>query len=98
MLELSGKVINIFTREGGKNKDGEDFDETHKVQLMGERSLPNGDKQMDLMDLTVKDLSVWNDFDGKDISIEIGAFSPQKGSIIYFVAKGATPKLANTFD
>lgn len=94
MLQISGKVINVFTKEGGKNKDGSDYDERHKVQLMGERALPNGDVQMDLMDLTINDLSDWNDMQGKDISIDIGAFAPAKGNIIYFVSKGSKPQLS----
>ena len=43
MLKLSGKVINVFTQEGGKGKDGTENAERHKVQLMGEVALPNGD-------------------------------------------------------
>lgn len=93
MLQLSGKVINIFTQEGGKGKDGTEYDDRHKIQLMGERALPNGDLQMGLMDLTVDDLSDWVEFKDKDISIDIGAFAPSKGSIIYFVSKGAKPQL-----
>lgn len=93
MLQLSGKVVNVFTQEGGKNKDGEDFAERHKVQLMGECALPNGDIQMDLMDLTIQNLSDWNDLQGKDVSIDIGAFAPAKGNIIYFVSKGSKPQL-----
>ena len=46
---------------------------------MGERVLPNGDIQMDLMDLTINDLGDWNEMQGKDISIDIGAFAPSKG-------------------
>ena len=94
MLQLSGKVINVFTQEGGKGKDGIEYAERHKVQLMGERALPNGDIQMDLMDLTINDLSDWNEMQGKDISIDIGAIAPSKGNIIYFVSKGSKPQLA----
>ena len=93
MLQLSGKVVNVFTKEGGTDKDGKQFEERHKVQLMGERALPNGDVQMDLTDLTIDDLSDWNDLQGKSISIQIGAFAPSKGNIIYFVSKGSKPKL-----
>jgi hypothetical protein len=94
MLQLSGKVINVFTQQGGTGKDGTEYAERHKVQLMGERALPNGDIQMDLMDLTIQDLSEWSGMEGKDISIDIGAFAPSKGNIIYFVSKGSQPKLA----
>ena len=93
MLQISGKVINDFTKEGGADKDGKAFEERHKVQLMGERALPNGDTQMDLMDLTISDLSDWNDLQGQDVSIDIGAFAPAKGNIIYFVSKGSKPQL-----
>ena len=35
MLQITGKVINVFTQDGGKNKDGTEYEERHKVQLMG---------------------------------------------------------------
>ena len=60
---------------------------------MGNVALPNGDNKYDLMDLSVDDLGVWTGLQGKDVAIEIGAFAPAKGSIIYFVRKGAKPQL-----
>ena len=93
MLQITGKVINVFTQDGGISKDGKEFDERHKVQLMGEMSLPNGDVKMDLMDLTVQDLGDWSNVQGKTIAIDIGAFAPAKGNIIYFVSKGAKPQV-----
>ena len=50
MLQITGKVINVFTTEAGKGKDGTEYAERHKVQLMGQVALPNGDVKMDLMD------------------------------------------------
>lgn len=93
MLQITGKVINVFTTEAGQSKDGTEYEERHKVQLMGERALPNGDKQMDLMSLTVQDLADWNEVQGKTVSIDIGAFAPSKGNIIYFVSKGSKPSV-----
>lgn len=95
MLQIMGKVINVFTKDGGTNKDGSAYEEKHKVQLMGERLLPNGDKQMDLMDLTIHDLDDWEGMQGKDVSIDVGAFAPSKGNIIYFVSKGSKPQLVH---
>ena len=60
---------------------------------MGEMALQNGDVKMDLMDLTIDDLADWNDKQGKTVSINIGAFAPSKGNIIYFVSRGAKPQL-----
>ncbi len=93
MLQITGQVINVFTQEGGKNKDGTEYEERHKVQLMGRMALPNGDVKMDLMDLTIQDLADWNDKQGKTVSIDIGAFAPAKGNIIYFVSKGSKPQI-----
>ena len=89
----NGKVINVFTTEAGKGKDGTEYAERHKVQLMGQVALPNGDVKMDLMDLTIDDLAHWNDKQNKTVSIDIGAFAPSKGNIIYFVSKGSKPQL-----
>jgi len=93
MLQITGKVINLFTVEGGKDKDGNDYDERHKVQLLGNVAMPNGDTKMDLMDLTVDDLTVWANLQGKEIAIDVGAFALNKGTIVYFVRKGSKPKL-----
>ena len=43
MIKLEGKLINVFTQEGGTNKKGESFDERDKIQVMGAIELPNGD-------------------------------------------------------
>ena len=93
MLQITGKVINVFTQAGGTGKDGTEYAARHKVQLMGEVALPNGDIKMDLMDLTIEDLSDWNDKQDKTVSIDIGAFAPSKGNIIYFVSKGSKPQV-----
>lgn len=93
MLQITGKVVNLYTNEGGKNKDGEDYDERHKVQLLGAVDLPNGDVKHDLIDLTVDDLKDWQSLTGKDVTVDIGAFAPQKGKIIYFIKKGTKPQL-----
>lgn len=95
MLQITGQVVNVFTVEGGKDKEGKEFDERYKVQLMGNVALPNGDTKFDLMDLTVESLSDWASLQGKNVSIDIGAFAPAKGSIVYFVRKGSKPRLAN---
>ena len=94
MLQITGKVINLFTVEGGKDKEGKEFAEKYKVQLMGNVALPNGDNKYDLMDLTVDDLTDWVGLKGKVVSIDVGAFAPSKGNIVCFVRKGAKPRQA----
>lgn len=91
MLQITGQVMNLYTNEGGKNKDGEAFEPRHKVQLLGSVDLPNGDVKNDLVDLTVEDLKDWMALTGKHVTVDIGAFAPQKGHIIYFIKKGSKP-------
>ena len=93
MLQITGQVVNLFTLDAGKDKDGKEFGERYKVQLMGNVALPNGDAKYDLMDLTVDDLTDWVGLKGKVVSIDVGAFAPSKGNIVYFVRKGAKPQL-----
>ena len=93
MLQIAGKVINVFTVDGGKDADGKEFAEKHKVQLLGDVAMPNGDIKHDLMDLTVESLDDWTSLQSKQIAIDIGAFAPAKGNIVYFVRKGAKPRV-----
>ena len=34
MLQMTGQVVNTFTQDGGQNKDGEQYEARHKVQLL----------------------------------------------------------------
>ena len=70
MLQIAGKVINVFTVEGGKDTEGKEFAERHKVQLLGDVAMPNGDIKHDLMDLTVDDLALWSDCKAKILRLK----------------------------
>lgn len=93
MLQLTGKVLNVFTQAGGVDKEGKEYAERHKVQLLGDIALPDGGSKAGLMDLTVTDFSEWNAVKGMNVTIDVGAFAPAKNTIIYFVLKGAKPQL-----
>ena len=93
MLQITGKVVNLYTNEAGTNKDGEAYDARHKVQLLGAVDLPNGDVKHDLIDLTVEDLKEWQALQGRDVAVDIGAFAPSKGNIVYFIKKGSKPQV-----
>ena len=95
MLQMTGQVINVFTVPGGKDKEGREYDASNKVQLMGQVILPSGDMKYDLMDLKVDDLQLWESCKGKTIAVEVGAFAPSKGNIIFTVKKGAKPQEIN---
>ena len=79
MLQITGQVVNVFTLDAGKDKDGKDYAERYKVQLMGNVALPNGDAKFDLMDLTVESLDDWTSLQSKQIAIDIGALHQLRG-------------------
>ena len=62
MLQMTGMVVNLFTKEGSKDKEGKEYDPTHKVQILGAVDLPNGEVQNELVDLKVESLSNGNLF------------------------------------
>lgn len=96
MLKLEGTIINVFTQQGGKDrKTGEDFADRDKIQLLGELELPNGDKKNELIDLTVENGKEYETLKNKRVSIPCGVFVSGRNPIFY-VAKGATPKLLET--
>ena len=61
MLQMTGMVVNLFTKEGGKDKEGKEYD-PYKVQILGAVDLPNGEVQNELVDLKVESLSEWQSF------------------------------------
>ncbi len=86
-----GDMVKVIAGKD-KDKEGKEYDASNKVQLMGEVMLPSGEMKYDLMDLKVDDLPSWEVFKGRTVSVEVGAFAPSKGNIIFTVKKGAKPK------
>ena len=81
MFKIIGQVVNVFTQDGGTDKDGKEYNESYKVQLMGEMPLPNGDSKMDLVDLKVDSLTDWNELQGKRVSIDIANLPRKKARL-----------------
>ena len=71
MLQITGKVVNLYTNEAGTNKDGNAYEAKHKVQLLGAVDLPNGDVKNDLIDLTVDDLKSGNHITVKKLPLTL---------------------------
>lgn len=93
MLQMTGLVVNLFTKEGGTDKEGKAYEPTHKVQLMGALDLPNGDVQNELVDLKVDNLAEWQGYKGKNVAVDVGIYAPQKNTVVYFIKKGTKPRL-----
>ena len=93
MIKLEGTIINVFTQQGGTSKKtGEAFSDRDKIQLMGELELPNGSIKHELIDLTVENGKEYESLKNKRVSIPCGALASGR-NVIFYVAKGATPKL-----
>lgn len=93
MLQMTGMVVNLFTKEGGKDKEGKEYEPTHKVQILGAVDLPNGDVQNELVDLKVDSLDDWLTYKGKNVVVDVGIYAPQKNTVVYFIKKGTKPRL-----
>lgn len=93
MLQMTGMVVNLFTKEGGTDKEGKPFEPSHKVQILGEVDLLNGTVQNELVDLKVENLADWQPFRGKRVAVDVGIYAPAKNSIVYFIKKGTKPRL-----
>ncbi|EPS3326784.1 TPA: hypothetical protein JI399_RS21090 [Acinetobacter baumannii] len=94
MIKLEGTVLNTYHLDGGTNKKGEEYEARDKVQLLGSLELPNGQIKNELIDLTVEDSRIYDDFKNKVISISCGAMAVGR-NVIFYVRKGAKPVLAD---
>jgi len=84
MLKLDGKLINVFQSPEGKNKDGGSYGGEWRVQLQAESHLKNGQKRVELINLTVPDQKQFIDHTGKDITVDVGVFARSNG-LFYFL-------------
>ena len=62
MINLQGTLINAFRLDGGKGKDGKEYEARDKVQILGSLELPNGEIKHELVDLTVEDARIFEPF------------------------------------
>lgn len=83
MITLNGTLLNVYRAPVRKNAE-EGEKEKDKIQILGDIALPNGEVRKDLMTITVRDARQYQDQEGGEISVSVGAFSPQKGTVIFF--------------
>ncbi len=96
MFTVTGQVVKTFIQPGNVDKEtGETSPASAKVQIMGEMPVRGGDSRLDLITLTVEDKATYDGLKGKRIRVPLGFFSPSKGQIVYFIAKGGEPELVN---
>lgn len=72
MLKLEGQVINVYKAPDFKPQEGEKKEGGHKVQLMTEVHLKNGETKMELVTLGVKNPDLY--LVGEVAEVPVGAF------------------------
>src|SRR5664280_410215 len=96
MFTVTGQVLKTFIQPGRVDKETSVVGESSvKVQIMGEMPVQGGESRLDLITLTVENQKTYDELKGKHIRVALGFFAPQKGNIVYFIPKGATPELVN---
>lgn len=95
MLTLNGQVINVFDSPAYKDKStGEISPAKHRVQIMAENMMQNGQQRMELVNLTVDDPLPYRALQGSQVRVPVGAFA--NGSAIqYYALKGHKPEAAS---
>jgi hypothetical protein len=91
MLTLNGEVLNVYESPRGVNKTtGETYGGQHRIQIMCQNTLQNGEKRMELVDLTIDDVTPYKDAVGRSVSVPVGVYV--KAGIPTFFALKAQKK------
>ena len=92
MLLLSGQIFNVFTTDKRTSKSGDEYGGDDRVQLLANVELDNGTIKKEVFDLKVPDGTIFEKHMSEDCRIPVGAFSPAKGQIIFYL--NGTPEFA----
>ncbi len=92
MLTLNGQIINVFETPVGTNKDGKSYGGQHRIQIMAENELQNGQKRVELVNLTVDSITHFKTLVGQMVRIPVGVFVQDKSPNFYML-KNAKPEL-----
>lgn len=91
MLTLEGQVVNVFVTPQGTNREtGEVYGGIHRVQIMAENVLRNGETRVELVDLTVDDPTPFQKLRGRRVRVPVGAYV-SGGSIRFFLRAASQP-------
>jgi hypothetical protein len=94
MFTVAGQVVNVFDQPGTLDKEtGEMSPTTHRLQLLGNVPVQNGETRLDMITVKVDDRKIYENLKGKNIRLPIGVFSPGKNQIVYYVPKGSKPEV-----
>ena len=96
MLTLNGQVLNVFDQPAYTDKKtGEVQPPKHRVQIMAENMLQNGQNRMELVNLTVDDPAPYQTLQGRSVRVPVGAFA-NGSSIQFYALKAHKPEAVQT--
>lgn len=96
MLTLNGTVANIYEAPKGVNKDtGEAYGGQHRIQVMCENTLRNGEKRIELVDLNVEDVRPYRETLGQPVRVPVGVYVATGGRPAFYVLKGEQAPLVS---
>ncbi len=91
MLFLQGMITNVFNTPKGVNRDtGEVYGGQSKIQVMSDNIMKNGEKRMDMINLTVDNPDAYRPYVGKPAEIPVTVFI-MNGALMYMVPPGSKP-------
>lgn len=90
MLTLNGVVANVYQSPTGTNRQtGESYGGQHRIQLMCENTLRNGEKRIELVDLSVDDLTPYRNALQTTVRVPVGVYV-SAGKPMFYALKGAS--------
>lgn len=93
MFTITGQLLKAYP-ENQVNRETGEITKRNKIQLLGEMPIRDGSgTRFDMVTLNIEDLSDYEGLEGETIRVPFGFFSPQKGSVITYVPKGAKPEV-----
>jgi hypothetical protein len=83
LFQIRGQLLHIFDQPGREDKEkGTVADDTPKVQIMGGIPQRNGQVRFEIVTLSCHSPADFHSLKGKLITVPIGMFSPEKGTVI----------------
>lgn len=91
LFQITGQLVHVYEAPTGETKEGESYGGGHKIQILGNVPLNNGENKLDMVTLSYRgdDIEYLKNNISNDISAPIGIFSSKGGNITYYIPKGA---------
>lgn len=92
MLTLCGSVVRVFEAPGGTDrKTGETYEGGHRVQLLAEIPLENGDSKLDLVTLSTDTPEVYRELGNRWVRVPVRAYATKTG-VGFSALRGQSPE------